>query len=68
LTHPHATQPFTRSGTFPVGPATQCVVVRGHDQTHGYGGQAMVVDVETGMTRRVRQGSEKDAVEAADCP
>ncbi|EJN58919.1 hypothetical protein [Halogranum rubrum] len=33
-----------------------CAVVRGHDQTHGYGGQATLVNLETGATRGVRQG------------
>jgi hypothetical protein len=38
-------------------------VVRGHDQTHGYGGQAMVVDLTTGETRAVRQGDEREEIE-----
>jgi hypothetical protein len=58
LLHAHGTTPFTRSGTVPVPEGTRYVVVRGHDQTHGYGGDAVVVDFETGETRRIRQGSE----------
>jgi hypothetical protein len=36
--------------------------VRRDDQTHGHGGQAMVVDVETGATTAVRQGPERGSV------
>ncbi|WP_435347738.1 hypothetical protein [Haloarchaeobius sp. HRN-SO-5] len=62
LAHPHGTREFTRSATVDVGDAT-CVVVRGHDQTHGYGGQAMVVDLATGDTRAVRQGPDRTSVD-----
>jgi hypothetical protein len=68
LTHPHTSQPFTRSGTFAVGTDVSCVVVRGHDGTHGYGGQAMTVEIETGATRVVSQGTEKRPVDTGDCP
>ncbi len=34
------------------------VVARGHDQIHGYGGQAMIVTLETGETEAVQQGAE----------
>ena len=33
-------------------------MVRGHDQTHGYGGQALVVNLETGEVEKVQQGSD----------
>jgi len=68
LAHPHARQPFTRSRTVDVPEGVTCLVVRGHDQTHGYGGRAMLVDPETGATAAIDQGSEKRAVTAADCP
>ncbi|MFD1515199.1 hypothetical protein [Halomarina rubra] len=67
LLHAHGTQEFTRSATVEV-PAGGCVVVRGHDQTHGYGGQAMVVTVETGATRAVRQGPERQSLRGDPCP
>jgi hypothetical protein len=68
LLHAHSRQPFTRSETVTVPDAVSCVVVRGHDQTHGYGGQAMLVTLDSGETRAVEQGSEATAVEEGDCP
>jgi hypothetical protein len=68
LTHPHSSQPFTRSDTVEIGSDVSCVVVRGHDQTHGYGGQAMLVTVATGATRPMRQGPSRTSVADADCP
>ncbi|WP_318569324.1 hypothetical protein [Salinigranum marinum] len=58
LLHAHSTAPFTRSETVSIPDGTTHVVVRGHDQTHGYGGQAMVVGVDSGEAQRVRQGPE----------
>jgi hypothetical protein len=58
LLHAHGTREFTRSATVEVPDGVTEVVVRGHDQTHGYGGQAMLVKLETGATTAVRQGSE----------
>ena len=58
LLHAHGTRPFTRSASIAVPDGTAYVVVRGHDQTHGYGGQAMVVNLDTGETEAVRQGPE----------
>ena len=58
LLHAHGTREFTRSATVTVPEGVVEVVVRGHDRTHGYGGQAMLVDVETGETTAVRQGPE----------
>jgi hypothetical protein len=68
LLHAHSTAPFTRSETVDVPGGTTCVVVRGHDQTHGYGGQAMLVNLDTGATRRHAQGSEPLAFGESDCP
>jgi hypothetical protein len=67
LLHAHSQQPFTRSETIDV-PGDTCVVVRGHDQTHGYGGQVMVVDVESGATNTVRQGRERQPIDESHCP
>ena len=58
LLHAHSTAPFTRSESVSVPDGTSHVVVRGHDQTHGYGGQAMVVGIDSGEAERVRQGPE----------
>jgi hypothetical protein len=66
LAHPHGTRRFTRSAT--VSTDEGCVVVRGHDQTHGYGGRAVVVNLETGETRRFAQGEEPSGFNEGDCP
>jgi len=68
LLHPHSQQPFTRSETITVPAEVDCVVVRGHDQTHGYGGQAMVVNLEAGTGRAVDQAAEPAAFDGDDCP
>jgi hypothetical protein len=68
LLHAHSTDPFTRSETIAVPSAVTCVVVRGHDQTHGYGGQATLVNLESGATKAVDQGAERQSFAAADCP
>ncbi|RMB09121.1 hypothetical protein ATH50_3492 [Haloplanus aerogenes] len=67
LLHAHGTREFTRSATVSVPDDTTCVVVRGHDQTHGYGGQAMLVNVETGATTAVRQGSDRLSMADREC-
>jgi hypothetical protein len=58
LLHAHGTAPFTRTERIPVPDSVASVVVRGHDRTHGYGGQAMVVALDSGGTQAVRQGPE----------
>ena len=68
LAHPHGTREFTRSETVSVPPGVDCVVVRAHDQTHGYGGQSMLFDPGSGATRVVRQGSDPAAFDPEDCP
>jgi len=68
LLHAHSTAPFTRSETIDVPSGTTCVVVRGHDQTHEYGGQAMLVNLDTGATRAVEQGPDPATFDASDCP
>ncbi|QGA82655.1 Uncharacterized protein LC1Hm_1610 [Halomicrobium sp. LC1Hm] len=45
-----------------------CVVVRSHDQSHGYGGQPMVVNVDIGQARRVQQGGDSEGFDDGDCP
>ncbi|WP_209019566.1 hypothetical protein [Halorussus marinus] len=59
LSHAHGTEPFTRSTTVEIPDDETLAVVRGRDQTHGYGGQAMVVNVRTGATQAIRQGPER---------
>jgi len=68
LLHPHSTAPFTRSETVEIPDGVDCVVVRGHDQTHEYGGRAMLVNPETGATRAVEQGSSRRSVDERSCP
>jgi len=68
LLHAHSTAPFTRSETVDVPEGVTCVVVRGHDQTHGYGGQAAIVNLESGATRLVRQGAERRSFDPSACP
>lgn len=68
LAHPHSSEPFPRSKTIEVPEDVDCVLVRGHDQTHGYGGQAMLVSLESGTTEGVDQGPEPDSFEGIDCP
>jgi hypothetical protein len=68
LLHAHGTAEFTRSETIAVPAASTCVVVRGHDQTHGYGGRAMLVNLDTGATSAIDQGAEARAFTAEECP
>ncbi|MFW6434983.1 MAG: hypothetical protein ACOCY1_01240 [Halovenus sp.] len=68
LLHAHSRQPFTRSETIEIPDEVSCVVVRGHDQTHGYGGRATVVAVDSGATKAVDQGSDRQPVDESDCP
>ena len=68
LRHAHADQPFTRSDTIEISSAVTCVVVRGHDQTHGYGGRLLLVDLASGETRTVEQGPDRQSVSERECP
>ncbi|MFC6721928.1 hypothetical protein [Halobacteriaceae bacterium SHR40] len=68
LLHAHSQQPFTRSETIEIPDDVDCVVVRGHDQTDGYGGQAMVVTLDSGATQAIDQGPERQPVDETDCP
>ena len=67
LAHPHGTREFTRSATVSVPDGTTCVVVRGHDRTHGYGGRVIIVNVATGATTAVRQGPEREPMDGRAC-
>ena len=68
LRHAHSRQPFTRSETIEVPGDVDCVVVRGHDQTHGYGGLAAILRLDSGSYRTVEQGSEQQSFDTGDCP
>ena len=68
LLHAHSQQPFTRSETIEIPEDVTCVVVRGHDQIHEYGGLAIVVNLDSGETRLRDQGSERQSFDASDCP
>lgn len=54
LLHSHGNQPFTRSETISIPAGVQVVIVRGHDMQHGYGGQAMRVDLLTGEVEAIQ--------------
>ncbi|MEF8943072.1 MAG: hypothetical protein V5B78_09810 [Desulfohalobiaceae bacterium] len=58
LLHAHGTRKFTRSETIRIPGDVQWVLVRGHDQTHSYGGRAVVLNPESGESEPVRQGPE----------
>jgi hypothetical protein len=68
LLHAHGTREFTRSAAVEIPEGVTCVVVRGHDQTHGYGGRAALVALDSGATRFVEQGPEPRSFSASDCP
>jgi hypothetical protein len=68
LLHAHGTKPFTRSDTYDIPDDVTCVVVRGHDQTHGYGGQVGLVNLDSGEVSLVYQEGEKRAFDANECP
>ncbi|PSP15278.1 hypothetical protein BRC62_07945 [Halobacteriales archaeon QH_10_67_13] len=67
VTLPHARQPFTRSATIEVGSAS-CVVVRGHDQTHGFGGRAVLFDLDSEAAESIAQGTAPRPFNSTDCP
>jgi len=60
LSHAHGTREFTRSATVTVPDVAETVVVRGHDQTHGYGGQAALVTLADETVEFRSQGPEPD--------
>ena len=69
LLHAHeSNQPFERSETIEIPDDVTCVVVRGHDQTHGYGGRAVIVNLDSGGQNTISQGSERQTVSESDCP
>jgi U3 small nucleolar RNA-associated protein 14 len=69
LLHAHENnQPFERSETIEIPDDVTCVVVRGHDQTHGYGGRAVVVNLDSGGQNAIQQRSERQTVSESDCP
>ncbi|ERH10286.1 MAG: hypothetical protein J07HX64_02058 [halophilic archaeon J07HX64] len=68
LLHAHSRQPFTRSETVTIPDSVDCVVVRGHDQTHGYGGQVMLVSLESGETRALDKEPERGSFDERNCP
>lgn len=68
LTHAHSEQPFTRSATIEIPADVTCVVVRGHDQTHEYGGQVILVSLDSGTTDAIDQGTDRQSFAESDCP
>jgi hypothetical protein len=53
LLHAHGNLPFTRSATLEIPEGIKTVVVRGHDQLHGFGGQALELDLHSGQIRMI---------------
>jgi hypothetical protein len=49
LLHAHGSEPFTRSATIFIPESIGVVVVRGHDALHGFGGQAVRLDLRDGL-------------------
>jgi hypothetical protein len=58
LLHAHSRQPFTRSETINIPDGTNRLVIRGHDQTHEYGGQAAILNLSSGELLWYEQGPE----------
>ncbi len=48
LAHSHGTLPFTRSATIDIPAGVEIVIIRGHDMLHGFGGQAIQLNLITG--------------------
>lgn len=48
LLHSHSTHPFSRSQVIVIPADVTTVIIRGHDQLHGYGGQSMRLNLRTG--------------------
>ena len=67
LLHAHSQQPFTRSETIAIPAEVRCAVVRGHDETHEYGGQLLMVDLDSGEMRAIEQGPDPRPVDESDC-
>ena len=59
LLHSHGTQPFTRSESITIPNDISTVIVRGHDMTHGFGGQGMRVDLTSGQTTPIQIKSDE---------
>ena len=68
LLHAHSEQPFRRSATVAIPDDIIQVVVRGHDQTHGYGGVAALVAIDHGSVRFVDQGPEPPSFDTEAFP
>jgi hypothetical protein len=68
LLHAHGTREFTRSSSIEIPEDVGCVVVRGHDETHGYGGRAALVNLDGDATRFVEQGPDPRSFSTSDCP
>jgi hypothetical protein len=58
LTHSHGTQAFTRSEIITIPANVTVVIVRGHDMQHGYGGQSMRIDMQSGLATPFKEGDQ----------
>jgi hypothetical protein len=50
---------FTRSETIEIPEGVIRVVIRGHDQAHNYGGQIIILNLDTEEIKKIKQGPEK---------
>lgn len=58
LAHSHGTVEFTRSATITIPVNIHEIVVRGHDQNHGYGGQVCLINMTSNEFVYFDQGEE----------
>ncbi len=58
LAHSHGTVEFTRSANIGIPEDIDELVIRGHDQIHGYGGQVILVKISTNERILYDQGAE----------
>lgn len=66
LTHAHGNTEFTRSGVIRIPPTIFKVIVRGHDQTHNFGGQVAIIDLELQTIELFDQGPDRITFEGND--
>lgn len=59
LLHAHSNAPFTRSTPVTIPTQVNNVIIRGHDMLHGYGGQAMRVNLSTGEAETFNEGNDR---------
>ena len=58
LLHAHGNLPFTRSATLEIPEGIETVVIRGHDQLHGFGGQSLELNLQSGQIKFIEDVDE----------